>query len=198
MTPAHHHSFFDTFDRVIPASVKANSAEWQAARHLTILAAVTALSVPLLTMMYHLLGYDAAGMVVLTAGIVMMTTPFMLNAGLGMAVARDMFVGALYLLKIWMFLHFGGMNAPTTPWFVLCPAVALLLGGLRPGLLWSGLVGVTVFALFLLDRSGAVPPAHAVSDPALLQLVCVIGLLALITIIIALAMGAAGVERRHK
>ncbi len=190
--------FLQTFDRIIPASVRSRPVEWQAARNLTILAAITAISAPLLTLMYHLLGYDSAGTVVLTAGVVMMTAPFALNAGVGIAVARDLFIGALYVLKVWMALHLGGVGAPTAPWFLLCPAIAMLLGGLRPGLLWSALVSVTLLVLYVLEQHGALPSAHAVADLAVLQLVSVLGLVALVTIIMALASGIACVERRAR
>ena len=182
-------------DRVIPAAVRADGVQLRAARHLTLLAAVTALSVPLLTLMYHLLGYDAVGMVVLTAGIVMMVSPFALAAGLGMAVARDMFVGALFLLKVWMAVHLGGVGAPTTSWFVLCPAVAMLVGGLRPGLVWSALVLVALVLLFVLGQSGALPAAPQDSGMAILQFASAIGLLVLVAMIVALAVGAANAER---
>jgi hypothetical protein len=188
---------FRLLDHVIPFSLRSDTAQLQAARHLSILAAVTALSIPLLTLMYHLLGYDAVGMVVLTAGIVMMVTPFML-AGFGLAVARDVFVGALFLLKVWMAVYLGGVGAPTTSWFVLCPAVALLIGGLRPGLAWAGLVLAAVVLLFALGCSGVLPPAPADSGMTILSFASVIGLLALIVLIMALAIGAAGTERRAK
>jgi hypothetical protein len=184
------------FDRVIPAPVRADCNQLQAARHLTLLAAVTALSVPLLTLMYHLLGYDAVGMMVLTAGIVMMISPFTLAAGLGIAVARNLFVGALFLLKVWMAVYLGGVAAPTTPWFVLCPAVAMLVGGLRPGLVWSALVLVTVVLLFAFGQMGLLPAAPSGPGMAVLQFASVVGLLALVTLIVALALGAVGGDRR--
>ncbi|MGZ5198211.1 MAG: hypothetical protein ACXWC4_00410 [Telluria sp.] len=184
------------FDRILPTALRADRAQWLAARHLTILAAVTAASVPLLTVMYHLLGYDAVGMVVLTAGVVMMVAPFTLTAGLPVAVARDLFVGALFLLKVWMGVHLGGVAAPTTPWFVLCPAVAMLVGGLRPGLLWAALVTAAVLVLFVLGQAGLIPPVDAGSSTPVLQLASMLGLAALITLIMALAMGAAAIERR--
>ena len=183
-------------DRVIPAAVRADGVQLRAARYLTLLAAVTALSVPLLTLMYHLLGYDAVGMMVLTAGIVMMVSPFTLTAGLGIAVARNLFVGALFLLKIWMAVHLGGVGAPTTPWFVLCPAVAMLVGGLRPGLVWSALVLVTVVVLFALGHMGILPAAPADAGMAVLQFASVVGLLALVPLIVALALGAVSCDRR--
>ena len=179
------------FDRVIPAAVRADGSQLQAARHLTLLAAVTALSVPLLTLMYHVLGYDAVGMMVLTAGVVMMVSPFTLAAGLGIAVARNLFVGALFLLKIWMAVHLGGVGAPTTPWFVLCPAVAMLVGGLRAGLAWGALVLVTVVMLFALGQMGILPAAPLDAGMGILQFASVVGLLALVILIVALAIGAA-------
>jgi hypothetical protein len=186
------------FDSILPAALRADTKQWQAARNLTVLAAVTALSVPLLTMMYHLLGFDAVGMVVLTAGVVMMVTPFSLAAGLPIAAARDLFVGALFLLKVWMAVHLGGLAAPTTPWFVLCPAVAMLLGGLRPALLWSALVGATLVMLFVLDRSGALAAPPTGPAATVLHLTSLIGLMVLVVLILALATGAAAVERRGR
>jgi hypothetical protein len=186
------------FDSILPAPLRADTRQWQAARNLTVLAAVTALSVPLLTTMYHLLGLSAVGMVVLTAGIVMMVTPFTLAAGLPIAAARDLFIGALFLLKVWMAFYLGGLAAPTTSWFVLCPAVAMLLGGLRPALLWSALVGATLVALFVLEGSGALGAPLGGRAATVLQFASVVGLMALSVLILALATGAAAVERRAR
>lgn len=192
------HTMIKLFDSILPAALRADPRQWQAARNLTVLAAVTALSVPLLTAMYHLLGLDAVGMVVLTAGVVMMVTPFTLAAGLPIAAARDLFVGALFLLKVWMAVYLGGLAAPTTSWFVLCPAVAMLLGGLRPALLWSALVGATLVALFVLQRAGAIGVPLDGLAATVLQFASVVGLMALSVLVLALATGAAAVERRAR
>jgi hypothetical protein len=182
------------FDRVIPVTLQARPAELQAARHLALLAFVTALSVPLLSALYHWLGDDTAGMVVLTGGIAMMVSPFVLHAGFGLVVARELFVGALFLLKMWLALHLGGLDAPTVPWFLLCPAVALLLGGLRPGLLWTGAVALAVTVLFIVERSAPLV-ARPVTDPLVLELASMLGLLFLSTIIVALARDTAASAR---
>jgi hypothetical protein len=171
------------FDRVIPAAVRADAHDLRAARQLTLLAAIAALSVPLLTLMYHFLGDDSAGMVVLTAGIVMMIAPFAMNAGLGLPVARDIFIGALFLLKIWLALHLGGLAAPTVPWFLLCPLIAVLLGGMRPALAWGALVMAVLLGLYAIERSAGPFIAFPVNNPAVLQLVSLVGLVALSTIV---------------
>ena len=172
-----------TFDRVIPADVRANPKELRAARHLTLLASITAASVPLLTLMYHFLGYDSAGMVVLTGGIVMMISPFAMNMGLRLSLARDLFIGALFLLKIWLAVHLGGLAAPTVPWFLLCPLVAVLVGGIRAGVIWSALVTTTILVLFAVEQTSGQFSAHPVSNQQVLQLVSLVGLFALSTII---------------
>jgi hypothetical protein len=176
-------NYLSTVDRMIPAALRADPRDLRAARNLTLLSLITALSVPLLTAMYHFLGYGAAGMVVLTGGIVMMIAPFAMSAGLGLPLARDLFIGALFVLKIWLAVHLGGMSAPTAPWFLLCPLVAVLLGGLRPGLAWSGLVIGTVIVLFLIQRASGPFIAHPVADQQVLELVSLVGLFALATII---------------
>jgi hypothetical protein len=183
------------FDRVIPIGVRADRIQLHGARNLALLAAVTALSVPLLTVMYHLLGYDLVGMMVLTAGVVMMVSPFTLVAGLGLPVARDIFIGALFLLKVWMAVNLGGVGAPTTSWFVLCPAVAMVVGGLRPGVIWATIVLVTVIAVFIFGQLGFIRAGSASSGMAILHLASFVGLLALVTLIIVMALDTAS-ERR--
>ena len=185
-------------DRRIPAALRAVPRDLQAARHLALLAALTGVSAPLLAMLYHVLGFDAAGMVVLTGASVMMVAPFTLNAGFSLASARNLFIAALYVLKVWLALHLGGVGASTVPWFALCPMIALLVGGVRPGLAWGGIVLATLFALFIAERSGVPMSAFPVSDPSLLALISNVGLVVLGSVIVALASNAAGVERRHK
>jgi hypothetical protein len=72
----------------------------------------------------------------------------------------------------------------------------MLVGGLRPGLAWGALVLVTVIVLFALGQMGLLPPAPVDAGMGILQFASVIGLLALITLIVALAIGA-GDRRAH-
>ena len=188
-------------DRLVPDAQRATPRERHAVRCLVLLGGLSALSAPPLTLMYHLLGYDAAGMVVLTGGVAMMVAPFSLGAGVGLAAARDLFIGALFLLKIWLALHLGGLSAPTLSWFALCPMIAMLIGGTRPALIWAGLVALAMLALFWLGRGGGLT-AHPVADQPVLELVSILGLVALATVIVLclrLAPGPGRVrgERRH-
>jgi hypothetical protein len=171
------------FDRIIPAEVQALPDALRAARHLALLGAVAALSAPLLALMYHLLAFDAAGAVVLSGGLVMALAPFFLKAGASLPVARDLLIGALFLLKIWLAIHLGGLAASTVPWFALCPMIAVLIGGTRPGLIWGGVVLATMGALFAFERMHGGFIAHPVADLQVVELVSHVGLIALSTII---------------
>lgn len=170
------------FDRMIPARLH-DRAERRAARHLALLAGITAVSAPLLLAMYHLLGFDAAGLVVLSGGAVMALAPLLLRAGAPLSVARDVFIGALFLLKVWLALHLGGLGSSTVPWFALCPMVAVLVGGVRPALAWSALVLAALVGLFVAGRAGAVE-TFPVTDRQLLDFVGHAGMVILSTVIV--------------
>lgn len=181
-------------DRFIPVGLRALPRQRQAARHLALLAALTAASAPLLALLYHVLGFGRAGMVVLTGAAVMIAAPFALKAGLGLAPARNLFITALFALKVWLALNLGGIGAPTVSWFILCPMIALLLGGPRAGLAWTGIVVATLFALFAAERGGVVMTPYPVADPRLLDLASNVGLAVLATVVVMLAANNDGTE----
>lgn len=159
----------------------------RAVRSLAVLAAAAGIGGPLLYLLYDSLGDPQAAKVVLGGALAMAALQWAPHAGLRMALTRELFVGALYLLKLWLALRFGGLAAPTVPWFLLCPAIATLLGGARPGLAWGAVVGGTVLALFFIEHGGARFAAHPVADPLLLHLASDLGLFALAIVVALLA-----------
>lgn len=159
----------------------------RAGRSLALLAALAGFGGPLLHVLYRYLGDPLAANVVLGGALAMAALQFAPRAGIGVGFARDLFVGVLYLLKLWLALRFGGLAAPTVPWFLLCPVIAILLGGARPGLAWGAVVGATVLALYFAERGGARFAPHPVADPQLLQLASDLGLFALVIVVALLA-----------
>jgi len=155
----------------------------QPARHLALLAGITAASVPPLMLLYHWLQYDAAAVAVLCAGAVMALSPLLLRAGCSMEVASNVFIAALFVLKTWLAVHLGGLAAVSTSWFVLCPLVAALLGGTSPAIVWSALVCKVYAVLFLWDRLVSPLAPHPVRDAQVLALAGQGGLLVLVTVI---------------
>ena len=170
------------FDRCLPTDLA--QPDLRAARHLALLAAITAASVPPMLLLYHWLGLDAAGIAVLCAGGVMVAAPLLLRAGMGLELASNLFIGSLFVLKTWLAVHLGGLGAATTGWFVLCPLLAGLLGGARPALVWSALVFKAYAVLFLWGRFVAPFVAHPVTHPDVLAFAAQLGLLAMATVIV--------------
>lgn len=153
------------------------------ARHLTLLAGITAASVPVMMLLYYWLAFDAAALAVLAFGAVMVAAPLLLRAGASPELASNVFLSGLFALKVWLACHLGGVAAVSTAWFVLCPLVAALLGGARPAVVWSALVFKVYVVLFLWTRFVAPLVAHPVRDAAVLALAGQLGLLVLATVI---------------
>jgi hypothetical protein len=152
-------------------------------KHVTFLSAVTAASVPLLALMYDWLGDRAAALAVLAGGAAMVAAPALVRLGASPALACNLFIGSLFVLKTWLAVHLGGLHAATTGWFVLCPLIAALVSGTRGAIVWSALVFKVYAVLFLWSRFVAPFVPYPVRDPDVLALAGQLGLLVLVTII---------------
>lgn len=168
------------FDSLFPALPRHSL---RGARYLALLAAITAVSVPLLALMYRWLDDDAAAIAILFAGAAMVTATLLLRTGVSLALARNGFIGSLFVLKVWMAFHYGGLNAATTGWFVLCPLVAALTGSTRAAVVWSALVFKAYVVLFLWSRFVGPFIPYPVRAPDVLAFAGQLGLLVLVTVI---------------
>ncbi|WP_332848030.1 hypothetical protein [Massilia sp. S19_KUP03_FR1] len=153
------------------------------ARHLALLAGITAASVPVMMLLYHWLGFDAAALAVLGFGTAMVAAPLLLRAGASLELASNVFLSGLFGLKVWLACHLGGLGAVSTAWFVLCPLVAALLGGARPAVVWAALVFKAYAVLFLWSRFVGPLVPHPVRDAEALALAGQLGLLVLVTVV---------------
>ena len=169
-------------DRLLPPGLQLPGA-LRAARHLALLAAITGASVPLLMLLYHWLGFDAAAVAVMMAGAAMVAAPLLLRVGLPFTYACNVFISSLFVLKIWLAVHLGGLASATTAWFVLCPLVAALLGGARPALVWSALVFKVYVVLFLWGRFVGPFLPYPVVAPDVLAFAGQLGLLVLASVV---------------
>jgi uncharacterized membrane protein YjjP (DUF1212 family) len=186
VAPSHATRFLSVIDSFIPESVRCCRSSARPAQHLVMLALIAGFSAPLLALLYLHLNFDDAGIVVLSGGMLMLLSPFALRIGMRLALVREVFVCTLYGLKIWLAYHLGGLEAPTITWFLLCPMIAMLLGGKRPGVVWTAIVSLTALAIFYLERTGVPFAVFPVSNPQLLQLASMLGLFTLSTVILLL------------
>jgi diguanylate cyclase (GGDEF)-like protein len=147
---------------------------------------MAALAGPFYAMTYYLLGFTAAAQEILLCCTVMFATPFLLRWTGSIFIAREVFLGAVYVNFSWLTYHLGGLSAPTAGWLISGPVVAMFLGGVPSSLFWMAMSCFTVAVLYVLDQAGIPLPSHPVQQLQLLYLVCHVGLFMVMVLFMAL------------
>ena len=161
----------------MPVFLHRNKVGLRNAQNTVFLGLLAGVSVPIFAMLYHHLDFDLAAAVVLYGGTTMICTPLVLKATGRVAVAREYFVLCFYVMKLFLAYYLGGIAAPTLPWLLLCPMIALALGSVRSCAQWGAIAALTVTGMFYVQTRGIVVfPAVPAFDQGLLQLVCILGL----------------------
>ena len=170
----------------IPADAQSDPARMTRAQTFVNAVVLAALAGPFYAMAYFLLGYSAAAQEIIGGCLVMFTTPFLLRWTRSMFVAREMFLAALFCNFSWLSYHLGGLDAPTVPWLLTGPVIAMFLGGAACSLFWLCMSCATVTAFYVMGMAGIPLPSHPVQQIELLSLVCDIGLFVVMVIFMLL------------
>ena len=120
----------------IPARLHGNPLALSRAQNVVSAAAIAGLSDPFYAIFYYAMGFGSATPVILMCGAFMVSAPFILKITGRIKLAEEIFVGAVYINFCWLTFHLGGVSAPTAPWLIICPIVAMLLGGVAAGFFW--------------------------------------------------------------
>ncbi|MDB5727019.1 MAG: GGDEF-domain containing protein, partial [Noviherbaspirillum sp.] len=147
-------------------------------------AAIAGISDPFYALFYYMLGFRSATPVILLCGAFMVSAPFLLKLTGRIKIAEEVFVCAVYCNFCWLTYHLGGVEAPTAAWLIICPVVAMLLGGVATGIFWLVMSCAAVVGIYLLEVAGVQLPASPIEDPLLLQSVCGIGLFVVVVIFV--------------
>ena len=140
----------------MPVFLHRNKVGLRNAQNTVFLGLLAGVSVPIFAMLYHHLDFDLAAAVVLSGGATMICTPLVLKATGRVAVAREYFVLCFYVMKLFLAYYLGGIAAPTLPWLLLCPMIALALGSVRSCAQWGAIVALTVTGMFYVQTRGIV------------------------------------------
>jgi hypothetical protein len=168
--------YFDITRWFIPSALRDNARDFRNAQNAVTLALLAVTSVPLFASLYHFLEFDKAGMIVLAGGAAMLCAPLVLKFTGRLVWAREVFICSFFGMKLLLAYYLGGIGSPTLPWLLLCPMIAMVLGGVRAGAIWGIVITITVSGLFYLQTSVMPFPPVPVSDQRLLQVVSVLGL----------------------
>ncbi|GAC1420166.1 MAG: hypothetical protein NVSMB6_21970 [Burkholderiaceae bacterium] len=168
----------------IPERLQSNPLALSRAQNVVSAAAIAGLSDPFYAVFYYLIGFKSATPVILVCGAIMVSAPFILKITGYIKLAEEVFVAAVYTNFCWLTFHLGGVDAPTAPWLIICPIVAMLLGGVATGLFWLAMSCGAIFAIYAFEIAGISLPANPVDDLLLLHTVCGVGLFAVVVIFV--------------
>jgi diguanylate cyclase (GGDEF)-like protein len=170
----------------IPAEAQQHASQLTRAQNVINAVVMAALSGPSFALAYYLLGFTEAAQEILTCCAFMFVTPFLLRATRSIAIAREVFLCAVFFNFTWLTFHLGGVNAPTAGWLITAPVVAMFLGGVSTAVFWLAMSCVVVAAVYVLPLAGIPLPSHPVKDMDLLYLLCDLGLYLVIVVFVLL------------
>lgn len=178
--------YISTIQWFIPSASRTDPAQLTRAQTFINAVAMAALAGPFYAMTYFLLGFTAAAQEILVCCAVMFSTPFLLRWTGSIFIAREVFLGAVFVNFSWLTYHLGGLNAPTVGWLISGPVVAMFLGGVPSSLFWMTMSCFTVSVLYILGQAGVPLPSHPVQQLELLYLICHVGLFMVMVLFMAL------------
>jgi hypothetical protein len=160
----------------IPPELQSSEQVLKNAQNVVTLALMAAVAVPFFASLYRFLEFEKAGVIVLLGGVGMLSSPFVLKVTGRLMLARETFICSFYAMKLWLAYYLGGIESPTLPWLLLCPMIALVVGGMRPGAVWGAIITLSVSGVFFVQTKVMPFPPVTVNDQRLLQVVSVLGL----------------------
>jgi diguanylate cyclase (GGDEF)-like protein len=78
---------------------------------------------------------------------VLVGAPWIYRVTGSLALAREIFIIALFGFKTWESVVFGGAVSPGSIWYIACPMVAIMLGSVRSAMIWLAIVSASLIGL---------------------------------------------------
>ncbi|WP_019142936.1 bifunctional diguanylate cyclase/phosphodiesterase [Noviherbaspirillum massiliense] len=166
----------------VPERLQHKPLELSRSQNIVSATIIAAISGPFYAFVYHLLGFTPASYVILLCCAVMMSAPFILKATGSIRVAEAVFVSAVFFNFSWLSYHLGGVMAPTAAWLIVCPLVAMLLGGVATGIFWLLMSSCSLITIYLLEVNGFAADPAPIANTLLLQTLCTLGLFMVVAI----------------
>ena len=170
----------------IPPALHADTAVLTRAQNVVNAALVAGLSGPLYALAYYSLGFDVAAREIVLCCLLMLCAPLVLRSTGSIVAARELFLSAVLFNFSWLSYHLGGVTAPTAPWLLTAPVVAMFLGGVRTALCWLALSCTALAALYAGPAGAHLPTPDQLAHMPMLYLLCNTGLMGVITVFVLL------------
>ncbi|MCB9755490.1 MAG: hypothetical protein H6713_36625 [Myxococcales bacterium] len=111
-----------------------------------------------------------------------LVTPVLLRRSSSLLVAGNWLTALAFIGFTYAAVYDGGLRSALSVGFVIVVPISLLIAGLRSGIAWGAIVGVTLVSLYALELRGALP-GRALEDPRDWLALALAGHLIVITII---------------
>jgi diguanylate cyclase (GGDEF)-like protein len=166
-----------------PPHLQADPVSSRRVRNLLIAVIVGLVVLPLYAGLFHFLGHDAAAIANIVVTILISFVPFVLKASANLTVARKTFFVIISCLITWVSYQTGGIFSPVIHWIIVLPILAVLLGGMRSGLIWSIVSMLCVIALYLLEILQIPLPYNPITAVRAFEAACTSGLIIVVIIL---------------
>ena len=178
--------YLDAAHLFVPGRLRQDATALARAENVVNAALMAATAGPLYALAYWMLGLRLAAAEILACCLVMLMAPPVLRLTGSIALARELFLCALFFNFTWLTWHLGGIHAPTASWLITAPVVAMFLGGVASGVFWlmvscaaaAAIWGVSAFGLAALHTPSV--------DRPLLHLICNLGLYVVVLVFVLL------------
>ncbi len=178
--------YLDAAHLFVPARLRQDAAVLARAENVVNAALMAATAGPLYALAYWSLGLKMAAVEILACCLVMLMAPPVLRLSGSIALARELFLCALFFNFTWLTWHLGGIHAPTASWLITAPVVAMFLGGVGRGVFWLAVSCAAAAAIWGLPVFGGAAPATPSLDMPLLHLICNLGLYVVVLVFVLL------------
>src|SRR5690606_17785488 len=125
--------YLDAAHLFVPARLRQDATVLARAENVVNAALMAATAGPLYALAYWMLGLPLAAAEILACCLLMLMAPPVLRLSGSIALARELFLCALFFNFTWLTWHLGGIHAPTASWLITAPVVAMFLGGVASG-----------------------------------------------------------------
>jgi len=178
--------YLDAAHLFVPGRLRQDAAVQARAENVVNAALMAATAGPLYALAYWLLGLHVAAFEILVCCLVMLLAPPVLRLSGSIALARELFLCALFFNFTWLTWHLGGIHAPTASWLITAPVVAMFLGGVVSGVFWMVMSCTAAAVIWGLPAAGWAMPVAPVFDVPLLHLACNLGLYVVVLVFVLL------------
>jgi len=178
--------YLDAAHLFVPLRLRQEATVLARAENVVNAALMAATAGPLYALAYWLLGLRLAAFEILACCLLMLMAPPVLCLSGSIALARELFLCALFFNFSWLTWHLGGVQAPTASWLITAPVVAMFLGGVASGVFWLAMSCAAAAAIWSLPAFQLAAPPAPVLDMPLLHLICNLGLYVVVLVFVLL------------